>query len=112
MVIEGDFIFFGFFINISALSDKIDNANGIGEGEALNGIGYGDGVTDNERFGMRRFLYFNRQGNGCQTDPTSGTEYYNYMRGIWRCGAEMTYGGTGLGGTLPADFMFFACAGN
>ena len=87
-------------------ADEIDNANGIGEGEALNGIGYGDGVTDNERFGMRRFLYFNRQGNGCQTDPTSGTEYYNYMRGIWRCGAEMTYGGTGLGGTLPADFMF------
>jgi len=63
-------------------ADQIDNANGIGEGEALNGIGYGDGVTDNERFGMRRFLYFNRQGNGCQTDPTSGTEYYNYMRGM------------------------------
>ena len=23
------------------------------------GIGYGDGVVDNERFGMRRFIYYN-----------------------------------------------------
>ena len=30
--------------------DGIDNAFGIGEGEALNGIGYGDGIVDNERF--------------------------------------------------------------
>ena len=24
------------------------------------GIGYGDGVIDNERFGMKRFVYFDR----------------------------------------------------
>ncbi|TNE75810.1 MAG: T9SS C-terminal target domain-containing protein, partial [Bacteroidetes bacterium] len=39
-------------------NDGIDNAFGIGPDEALNGIGYGDGIIDNERFGMRRFLYY------------------------------------------------------
>ena len=39
-------------------NDGIDNAFGIGQDEALNGIGYGDGIIDNERYGMRRFLYY------------------------------------------------------
>ncbi|MDG2441598.1 MAG: T9SS C-terminal target domain-containing protein, partial [Crocinitomicaceae bacterium] len=42
--------------------DGIDNAYGIGVNEALNGIGYGDGIVDNERFGMRRFLYYSNTG--------------------------------------------------
>ena len=43
-------------------ADGIDNAIGIGFNEAVrgNGIGYGDGIADNERFGMRSFLYMNR----------------------------------------------------
>lgn len=27
------------------------------------GLGYGDGVVDNERYGMRKFIYYNR-GSG------------------------------------------------
>ncbi len=87
-------------------NDGIDNNYGIGENEALNGIGYGDGVPDNERFGMRRFVYFSRQGASCCTDPTSGTEYYNYLRGIWKNGSPMTHGGTGINGTMETNFMF------
>ena len=30
----------------------------------LNGIGFGDGIIDNERFGMRRFLYYSNTTNG------------------------------------------------
>lgn len=90
--------------------DGIDNAYGIGYNEALNGTGYGDGVVDNERFGMRRFLFFSREGPSCCVDPTSGTQYYNYMRGIWRDGSKMVYGGNGHVSTQPsgmeADFMF------
>ena len=75
------------------------------------GIGYGDGVVDNERFGMRRFIYFNWV-SGVNGQPTQPGHYYNYMRGYWKNGQRMAYGGDGLNsGTganleIPADFMF------
>jgi hypothetical protein len=62
------------------------------------GIGYGDGVVDNERLGMRRFLYYNNVGGGgnpAQTDPISGQDYYNYMTGFWKDNSPHVYGGTG-----------------
>lgn len=95
-------------------NDGIDNAYGIGINEALNGLGYGDGIIDNERFGMRRFIYHNNTGGGgnpAQTDPSTGIDYYNYLRGIWLDNTVMCYGGTGhpSGGgnpAVPAQFMF------
>jgi hypothetical protein len=88
-------------------NDGIDNAIGIGSNEALNGIGYGDGVADNERFGMRRFVYHNI-GGGPTGDPNNATDYYLYLQGIWQNGQQMVYGGNGFntGTTLPTDFMF------
>ncbi len=91
--------------------DGIDNAFGIGTDEALNGLGYGDGEPDNERFGMRRFLYHINDQGLPTGDPQNGKEYYDYMRGIWRDGTPMVYGGNGhtSGGGDPsqtADFMF------
>ncbi len=95
-------------------NDLIDNAYGIGPNEALNGLGYGDGVIDNERYGMRRFIYHNNSGGGgnpAQTDPSTGTDHYNYLRGIWLDNTIMCYGGSGhpSGGgdaSVPAQFMF------
>lgn len=89
-------------------NDGVDNAKGIGSGEALNGIGFGDGVTDNERFGMRRFVYYNI-GGGAQGDPNAASDFYRYMQGIWQNGQAMLYGGNGFNqGTtsLECYFMF------
>lgn len=90
-------------------NDGIANQIGIGENEALNGVGYGDTEVDNERFGMRRFLYHNNLDSPIG-DPNTGSEYYNYLRGFWRDGTPMTYGGTGYNPADPtavkADFMF------
>ena len=95
--------------------DGIDNGFGIGDKEALNGIGYGDGIVDNERFGMRRFLYYSNTTNGSnpnQTDPISASDYYNYLRGIWKDGTKFFYGGSGhisdpdCDPNVPCDFMF------
>jgi hypothetical protein len=75
------------------------------------GIGYGDGIIDNERFGMRKFLYHNN-ARDVRGDPSSGVEYYNYLRSIWRDGSRMIYGGTGHLGdasanpNVTADYMF------
>jgi hypothetical protein len=96
-------------------NDGIDNAFGIGENEALNGIGYGDGIVDNERFGMRRFLYYSNTTNGAnvnQTDPTSAADYYNYLRGFWKDGTKFVYGGSGhisdpqADPNTPCEFIF------
>ena len=54
-------------------NDGIDNAFGINDNEALNGIGFGDGVIDNERFGMRRFLYYSNTTNGANPNQTDTT---------------------------------------
>ncbi len=98
-------------------NDGIDNAIGIGPNEAVkgNGIGYGDLIVDNERFGMRKFLYHNNVGGGgnpAQTDPQNGIDYYNYLRGIWLDGTPFYYGGSAhisdseADQNLPCDFMF------
>ncbi|MEM9050890.1 MAG: T9SS C-terminal target domain-containing protein [Bacteroidota bacterium] len=101
--------------------DGINNNYGIGEGEALNGLGYfniadtltilgPDSIIDNERFGMRRFLYHqNASGPLATRGPTNAIEYYQMMRGIWRDSEPMTFGGLGYnpnGSNLVADFMF------
>lgn len=79
------------------------------------GIGYGDGIVDNERLGMRRFLYYNNLGGGgidAQTDPSTGQDYYNYLSGFWKDGTPFVYGGSGhiSNGdaipTQPSNYMF------
>ena len=105
-------------------NDGIDNplTTDVGVANAQNGIpypglgiGYGDGIIDNERMGMRRFLYYNNLGGGglaAQTDPQTGQDYYNYLTGFWKDGTQFVYGGSGhpaSSGALPAiksDYMF------
>ena len=78
------------------------------------GIGYGDGVIDNERFGMRRFLYYNNLGTGNidQTDPQVAIDYYRYLTGYWKDGSPFVYGGSGhvadegANPSVLANFMF------
>jgi hypothetical protein len=74
------------------------------------GIGYGDGIIDNERYGMRNFsIYTSTAGSG-QSDPISSNQYYNYMQGLWQFGAQLFYGGTGFPGAAPTtietNYMF------
>ncbi|MBA3901842.1 MAG: T9SS C-terminal target domain-containing protein, partial [Bacteroidetes bacterium] len=70
----------------------------------------GDGIIDNERFGMSRFLYHNLRGNPANTDPVTASDYYNYLRGIWKDGTPMYYGGNGHvsggSGSIEAKYMF------
>ncbi len=77
--------------------------------ESINGVNFGNGIVDDERFGMRRFLYHNND-NTPNGDPKTAVEYYNMLRGIWRNGNRMQYGGnayTGPNVEGPAcDFMF------
>ncbi len=89
--------------------DGIDNPAG-GCDESINGVGFGDGEADNERYGMNNFIYFNNIGSTYAGDPETAYEYYNYMQGIWLDSTNMLYGGNGhisSGAYGPeANFMF------
>lgn len=62
---------------------------------AINGVNFGNGIVDDERFGMRRFVYHNNtSSNPATTDPGIAAEYYNFLRGIWKDNSPMYYGGT------------------
>ena len=77
--------------------------------ESINGVNFGNGIIDDERFGMRRFVYHNNSG-GDNGDPSTAPQYYNYLRGIWKNGAKMRYGGNAYSGSdvvgPDCDFMF------
>ena len=66
--------------------------------ESINGVNFGNGIVDDERFGMRRFLYHNND-NSPQGDPKYASDYYNFLRGIWSDGNPMMYGGNAYPGS-------------
>jgi hypothetical protein len=72
---------------------------------SINGLNFEDGIIDNERWGMRRFIYFNNDGT-VMGDPSIDVEYYNYLRGYWKDGSPLVHGGTGYGTGEETDFMF------
>lgn len=79
---------------------------------SLNGLGYNDAIVDNERIGMRRFVYYTNSTGGTG-GPSLGKaiHFYNLLNGRWVNGAPMVFGGSGFPGsqgatTMEADFMF------
>jgi hypothetical protein len=74
---------------------------------AINGVNFGDEIVDNERFGMRRFVYHDNNSS-VTGDPRVALEYYQMLQGYWRDGSRMKYGGNGWNpdSDMSADFMF------
>ncbi|MBK0401749.1 T9SS type A sorting domain-containing protein [Adhaeribacter sp. BT258] len=56
---------------------------------------------------MSHFVYYNNNSNPVNGNPGWASDYYNYMRGYWKNGQRLTYGGDGTD-TLnaPANYMF------
>lgn len=78
---------------------------------AINGVNFGNGVVDDERFGMRRFVYHNNSSDIWPTqDPHYAKDYYNFLTGIWKDDKPMQYGGNGhpdVGGIGPECYFMF-----
>ncbi len=55
---------------------------------------------------MSAFIYYNNE-QGPMGDPDVAIDYYNYLKGIWKDGTCLQFGGTGhLSGGPCTDFMF------
>ncbi len=103
----------GTVINMKYGPGEIYEAPFLVSSDAINGVKFGDGIIDNERYGLRRFVYHNNSNSGVpayMTDPIYAPEYYQFMQGIWKDNSKMVYGGNGhtmAGGYGPeCDFMF------
>ena len=76
---------------------------------AINGVNFGNNIVDDERFGMRRFVYYNNSSDVISGEPSKATDYYNYLRGFWKNGQRMKYGGNGIADNVTdfdCDIMF------
>lgn len=76
----------------------------------------GDGVDNNrngvidepgEQIVMSKFVYYNNNSDATSGNPSSTSDFYNYLRGVWKDGSAMTYGSSGTNPSNPTcDFMF------
>ena len=77
--------------------------------QAINGFNYGNGIVDDERIGMTRFLYYENSTSQFNGEPTNSLDYSYYLHGLWKNGTSMMYGGYGWDNEdsgIPCTFMF------
>jgi hypothetical protein len=76
----------------------------IGDGVDNDGDGNFDEIG--EQIIMSKFVYYNNDFSDFG-NPENATHYYGYLKGIWKNGQPMTYGGTGWESSNPeCNFMF------
>ena len=104
--------------SITILAGPLKDEDGIDNpaancSQSINGLNFGNGIIDDERLGMSNFMYPLYLSSGVPTywdDPIYAEEFYNNMRGYWRDGTQMQYGGKGhptMGSVGPAcNYMF------
>ena len=71
----------------------------------VNGLGFGDGIVDNERMGMTNFTSF-ENSMSIIGQPKNPMDYINYMKSVMRNGVHISYGGQGINGDVPCNFMY------
>jgi hypothetical protein len=93
-------------------NDGLDNAIGILPGQSVNGYGFNDGIVDNEYTGLSSVNIFSGTNAPIgMSDPTSATQWYNVLNGLFRFGDQMYYGGNGFPGgscvtTIETNYMY------
>lgn len=92
-------------------------AQGYGANPPAVGVDFFQGpeVAPDSFLDMTRFVYYDNNGS-LQGNPEVAAHFYGYLRGFWKDGSPMTYGGNGYGGSQTTDFMFpgdpAGCRGN
>ncbi len=82
--------------------DTIDNP----ASSTFNGTGYGDGIVDNERLGMEKFMFYKNDFT-LEGNPQNTSHYYGFLKGRWKDNNPITYGGSGrLSSPILCNFMF------
>jgi hypothetical protein len=82
--------------------DGLDNPKFDSHGHRLcdasvNGTNFGDGIVDNEKYGMTNFMVFNNNSGfpSYMCDPLYSPQYYTMLQILWNDSVHLTYGGNG-----------------
>ncbi|OFY87026.1 MAG: hypothetical protein A3K10_03500 [Bacteroidetes bacterium RIFCSPLOWO2_12_FULL_31_6] len=94
-------------------NDGIDNNFGINANETINGLGFGDGISDNEYWGMEVSPIYLPYTScfGPNFYAIYSSEFYSLLKGYWPFdGSSIVYGGNGVaastGGTVPCKYLY------
>ena len=89
--------------------DGLDNPKG-NCNESINGLNFGDNITDNERLGMTGWKFYFNSNDPIMGSPNTDLEFYKYLKMIWKDNTHLMYGGNGhplFGSTdFATNFMF------
>jgi hypothetical protein len=91
------------------LSNCSSGILGYGTNTPMLGFDFFEGPRDTNGVekGLSSFNYFTGTGGAAnQTDPNTAREFRNYQSGKWKDGSNITYGGTGIGGSTPTNYCF------
>ena len=88
--------------------DDDEGVLGYGLNPPTIGVDYFEGPTDSagNQMGLSHYMYYNNDSDPVRGNPGEAIEYYNLLQGKWLGGQNVTYGGTGFGGSKPAKYMF------
>ena len=88
--------------------DDDEGVLGYGLNPPTVGVDYFEGPTDSagNQLGLSHYMYYNNDNDPVRGNPGEAIEYYNLLQGKWLGGQNVTYGGTGFGGSKPAKYMF------
>ena len=112
----------GYAYNGDPFDETTSSQNGYGTHPPSIGVDFfqgpladpGDGVDNNknctidepcEEIIMSKFVYYNNDFT-IRGNPVTGSHFYNYLRGMWKDGSHMTYGGSGYQTGVDCEFMF------
>ncbi len=93
--------------------DDDEGVLGYGLNPPTIGVDYFEGPTDTagNQMGLSHFMYYNNTsdpitGNPDRANPNS---FYNFLKGKWKGGQNVTRGGNGFGGAVTTNYMFPGC---
>jgi hypothetical protein len=90
--------------------DDDEGVLGYGLNPPTIGVDYFEGPTDTagNQMGMSHFMYYNNNSDPVSGNPDRGNpnSFYNFLRGKWKQGQNVTFGGNGFGGTRQTNYMF------
>ena len=102
----------------NAPTSTVTNEPAIGITQTMGPINTNDGIdNDNdglvdepwEQMSMTNFMYFNNSFPGVPiqtTDPSNGTEFFQYLNSTWKDGTPLTCGGNGYGGSINSAYAY------
>ncbi len=75
-----------------------------------NGIGFEDGILDNERWGLTSFMHNLNNGLAWQADPVTASQFHGVMKSYWADNTYLRYGGfghfTNYDNDIPSKFVY------